>query len=93
MIIIEADLDGDGEFEPLSSVGVRQRVQSQLAVERAGPLAGISAAQVQMSWSSVGMLEGTSDLNRPWAPVPGNPGSPMVLSNTVENFRFFRVRQ
>lgn len=93
MIIIEADLDGDGEWEPLSSVGVRERVQSELAVERTGPIAGLAVPHKTISWSSIGVLEESSNALGPWVPVPGNPGSPHTVTNRLEAIRLFRLRQ
>ena len=91
-ILIEADLDGDGEFEPLNSFAVREVVQSQMDI-RAGPLAGISAAQAVVSWSSFGTLQSAPTVLGPWNNVPGNPGSPHSLTNPVDAVRVFRLRQ
>jgi len=61
---------------------------------RAGPLAGISAPQIpQVSWSSFGTLESAPTVLGPWNNVPGNPGSPLVLTNPVDAVQFFRLRQ
>jgi len=92
-ILIEADLDGDGEYEPVNSFAVREVVQSHMDA-RAGPLAGISAPQIpQVSWSSFGVLESAPTVLGPWSSVAGNPGSPLVLTNPVDAVRFFRLKQ
>jgi len=92
-ILIEADLDGDGVFEPLNSFAVREVVQSQMDI-RAGPLAGISAPQIpQVSWSGFGTLESAPTVLGPWSNVPGNPGSPYVHTNRIDQRQFFRLRQ
>jgi hypothetical protein len=92
-ILIEADLDGDGEFEPLNSFAVREVVQSRMDIQ-AGPLAGISAPQIpQVSWSSFGTLESAPTVLGPWSNVTGNPGSPLVLTNPVDAVRVFRLKQ
>ena len=95
-ILIEADLNGDGEFEPLNSFAVREVVQSRMDIElapKAGPLAGISAAQAVVSWSSFGTLQSAPTALGPWNNVPGNHGSPHPLTNRVDAMQFFRLRQ
>ena len=96
MILIEADLDGDGEFEPLQSVGVRESVQGVMSIDyisEASSLPGVLLNQPAVFWSGFGTLEAAPQVTGPWAQVPGNPGSPHVLSNRVESFQFFRLRQ
>ncbi len=92
-ILIEADLDGDGVFEPLNSFAVREINQSQMDI-RAGPLAGISAPQIpQVSWSGFGTLESAPTVLGPWSAVAGNPGSPHPVTNSPATPLFFQLRQ
>jgi len=90
-IFIEADLDGDGEFEPLNSFAVREVVQARMDT---GPLAGISARQLlHVSWSGFGTLESAPTVLGPWNSVPGNPGSPLLITNPVDRVQVFRLKQ
>jgi hypothetical protein len=94
-ILLEADLDGDGEPEPLRSVAVQQIVQGRMDIEQL--VLGVPglppSVQASVSWSGFGTLESAPLLPAPWADVSGNPGSPHVVTNPPARSEFFRLRQ
>jgi hypothetical protein len=95
-ILIEADLDGDGEFEPLFSHAVQEVVQGQLDIEQVAD-AG-AGSQAVISWSGIGTLEFTPFPGSPWNDVPGFLGPPYIVPMSgpapgAAPMQFFRLRQ
>ncbi len=82
-IVIEADLDGDGEYEPLSSFAAENSVVSPptLRIENG-----------QLFWDDMGdglgNLEAADSIEGPWTPIPGGPGTPIGAGT---NMKFYRV--
>jgi hypothetical protein len=83
-IIIEADLDGDGEWEPISSI---------LALNSVPPPPSLRVAGGQFQWQDEGeghgVLECADSLDGPWTPVPG--GAPGATLDPSAPLKFYRV--
>jgi hypothetical protein len=83
VILIEADLDGDGDFEPLASFDVENPVV---------PPSVIRIENGQLWWEDMGgglgHLEAANSVDGPWTAIPGGPGTPI---NPTEPMKFFRV--
>ena len=98
-VLIEADMDGDGEFEALSSFAVGEVIQGemeidwQLAMDPGLP----PMLRPTVTWSGFGTLEAAPGLGlfpTPWSTVPGNPGSPYKPPfNATNRLELFRLRQ
>lgn len=83
VILIEADLDGDGGFEPLASFEVENPVVSPPTIR---------IENGQLWWDDMGdglgNLEAADNIDGPWTPIPGGPGTPI---NPTEPMKYFRV--
>ncbi|MBI5384585.1 MAG: HYR domain-containing protein [Verrucomicrobia bacterium] len=85
-ILLEADLDGDGEFEPLASFDVENPVvpPPQLQI-----VAGPSGLVFDWSDDGTGHLEAADSLDGPWTPIEGSrPGHPFDPKGAM---KFYRV--
>lgn len=85
-ILIETDLDDDGEFNTLSSFDIENPVVTppSLTIER-------TAAGTKLSWDDdgTGVLESSSSPDGPWTGIPGARSS--YLLKAGEKRAFFRV--
>jgi len=96
-ILVEVDLDGDGDFDTLVSFDVTNPAvpPPTLSIRKVG------AGRVQLDWSDEGdglgtlesapVLEGQTDVfnNELWTPVPG--GVPGIILPASERQHYFRV--
>ncbi|HEY0550241.1 MAG TPA: LamG domain-containing protein, partial [Verrucomicrobiae bacterium] len=82
-ILLEADLDGDGEYEPLSSFAAENSVVSPPTLR---------IVNGQLFWDDMGdglgNLEAADSIEGPWTPIPGGPGTPI---GTGGSMKFYRV--
>jgi hypothetical protein len=82
-ILLEADLDGDGEYEPLSSFAAQNSVVSPPTIR---------IVNGQLWWDDMGdglgNLESADSLDGPWTLVPGGPGTPI---DTGGSMKFYRI--
>lgn len=82
-IMLEADLDGDGAFEPLGSFIVENPVVTPPTLR---------LVNGQLWWDDqgdgFGQLEAASSIEGPWTPVPGGPGTPIDADGAM---KFYRV--
>jgi len=88
-ILIETDLDGDGQFDTLASFDVENTVvpPPTLHIKRGD-------GKVGLDWldegEGLGEIEETDDVvNGPWTAIPGS--DPGMTLETTEKQRFFRV--
>jgi hypothetical protein len=81
-ILIEADTDGDGEFEPLSSFDVENPVV---------PPPTLQIVNGQLIWNDegngIGVLEVADSIDGPWTPVEGGPGTAVEASGSMKFYR------
>ena len=85
-ILLEADTDGDGQFEPLASMAVENVI---------GPAAYLTIVRngngtVTLTWPDGWILQGSPTLPANWTDVV-NAVSPLTTSAT--GMKFFRLRQ
>jgi hypothetical protein len=82
-ILIEADLDGDGQYEPLSSFAAENSVVSPPTLR---------IVNGQLFWDDMGdglgNLEAADSIEGPWTPIPGGPGTPIGAGGSM---KFYRV--
>jgi len=81
-IVIEADLDGDGTFEPLASFDVENIAVSPPTIR---------IENGQLWWDDMGdglgTIESADSLEGPWTPFPGGPGTPVDSSGVMKFYR------
>jgi hypothetical protein len=81
-ILLEADLDGDGEYEPLASFAIENTVV---------PPPTLRIENGQLWWNDegdgLGTLEAADNIEGPWTPIPGGPGTPLGTGGTVQFYR------
>ena len=82
-ILVEADLDGDGIFEPLNSFSVENTVVTPPTIRLVNGV---------LEWDDMGdglgTLESAETIDGPWSPVPGGPGTPL---DTGGPMKFYRI--
>ena len=81
-ILLEADLDGDGEYEPLSSFTAENTVVSP-------PVVRIENGQLWWDdqGDGLGTLETADSVDGPWTAFPGGPGTPLPKGGALKLFR------
>jgi len=81
-ILIEADLDGDGSFEPLASFGAENQVVTPPTIR---------IENGQLWWDDMGdglgTLEAADSIEGPWTPIPGGPGTPVNAGGAMKFYR------
>ena len=88
VLIIETDVDGDGDYDTLESIDVQNPLVPpptiQIRSTRQGP---------ELFWQDegdgLGALESAKDVEGPWSEIPG--ALPGYLLNPTEPMEFFRV--
>ena len=82
VIVVEADLDGDGQFEPLSSFGVENTVVMP-------PVLRLENGKLWWDdmGDGLGSLEAAPSVDGPWTPVPGGPGTPIDTTGAMKIYR------
>jgi hypothetical protein len=82
-ILLEADLDGDGTFEPLASFNVENPVV---------PPPTLRIVDGKLQWEDqgdgLGSIEAADSIEGPWTPIPGGPGTPI---DTSGGKKFYRI--